>query len=74
MFDMIMKKDKHVLIDQYDSTFYKTLRSKINQQDHEWILQNIDVAEFKKDINEELQRELDYIASKPRPRGPDHVT
>ena len=74
MFDMIMKKDKNVLIDQYNSTFYKTLRSKINQQDHEWIIQNIDVAKFKADIQEELQRELDYIASKPRPRGPDHVS
>lgn len=74
MFDMIMKKDKNVLIDQYDSTFYKTLKSKINEQDFAWIRDNIDVAKFKADIEEELKRELDYIASKPRPRGPDHVS
>lgn len=71
-FKLIKHKDGNKLIDQYDPEFYKTLKSKIKEQDFEWIKDNIDVAAFKKEIDEELKRELDHIATKPRFRSMDH--
>ena len=71
-FDFIRNKKTNKLIDQYDVEFYKTLKNKIKEQDFEWIRNNIDVAEFKKEIDEQLKRELDHIATKPRFRSMDH--
>jgi hypothetical protein len=72
MFDFIKKKDKNELIDQFDTEFYKTIKAKVKEQDFAWIKDNINVEEYKKLVDEELKRELDHIATKPRFRSMDH--
>jgi hypothetical protein len=65
-FDIIKKKGKNELIDEFDSEFYTTLKSKIDQKDYDWIRENIDVAEYNKLLSEEKEKELKRIEDKPR--------
>jgi hypothetical protein len=72
MFDIIKKKDKNELVDEFNPEFYKTLKTKVKEKDIAWIKDNINIAEYKKLIDEELKRELEHIATKPRYRSMDH--
>ena len=47
MFDIIKKKDKNELVDEFDPTFYSTLKQKIQDKDFAWIRDNVDQEEYK---------------------------
>ena len=64
-FDIIKKKDKNELIDEYDVTFYRTLKSKIQSKDSQWVRDNIDVAEYNKYLKEKKEEEYARIENKP---------
>jgi hypothetical protein len=55
MFDLIKKKDKNELIDEYDIDFYRTLKKKVNDKDDtdrfNWIRNNIDVPAFNAEMD-----------------------
>lgn len=65
-FDLIKKKDKNELIDEYKSEFYKELKSKIAEKDYKWIKENIDVEKYKEHLSEKLKNEIQRIKDKPR--------
>jgi hypothetical protein len=65
-FDILMKKDKNELIDEFNPEFYSTLRKKIAEKDTEWVRNNVDVEAFIEHMKAEKQKELDRIANLPR--------
>jgi cytidylate kinase len=66
MFSLIKKKGENQLIDQYQNEFYKTLTSKIEAKDFEWIKENVDVEAYKTYLEEKLKTEYKRIEDKPR--------
>jgi hypothetical protein len=65
-FDILMKKDKNELIDQYDKKFYDELKSKIAKKDFTWILDNVNQDLYREHLEALTEKEIDYILSKPR--------
>lgn len=65
-FDIIKKKNKNELIDEFDPEFYSTLKKKIQEKDTDWIRQNIDVSEYNNHIKEKLKEEIERIENKHR--------
>lgn len=65
-FDLIKKKDKNELIDQYKKEFYTELKSKIADRDTKWITDNIDKAAYKEELEKRLKEEYDRIENKSR--------
>ena len=65
-FDILKKKDKNELIDEFDPKFYTELKQKIAAKDFDWIIANIDVPQFRKDIADALDKEYARIESKVR--------
>jgi hypothetical protein len=65
-FDIIKKKGKNELIDEFNPEFFSTLKKKIEAKDFDWIRENIDVAEYNKDLAEKLQEEIQRIIDRPR--------
>jgi len=65
-FDILMKKDKNELIDQYDKKFYDELKSRIAKKDFEWILDNVNQDLYRAHLEELTEKEIEYILSKPR--------
>lgn len=65
-FDIIKKKDKNELIDEFDVEFYTKLKEKIKDKDFAWIRDNIDVAAYKEHIAEKREKEFERIKNKTR--------
>ena len=65
-FDILKKKDKNELIDEFQPSFYKELKSKSTDKDFDWIRDNIDAVEYNKFLKEKLQEEFDRIDNKVR--------
>jgi hypothetical protein len=65
-FDIIRKKGKNELINEFDPEFYKTLKSKIANKDYDWVRENIDVSEYNKFLAEQKEKELKRIEDKTR--------
>jgi hypothetical protein len=65
-FDILKKKDKNELIDEFQRDFYKELKSKSTDKDFDWIKDNIDAVEYNKFLKEKLQEEFDRIDNKVR--------
>lgn len=65
-FDIITKKDKNELIDQYDGKFYDELKSKIAKKDFNWIYDNINKDAYRQYIEEKIEEETTRILSRPR--------
>ncbi len=65
-FDIIKKKGKNELIDEFSPEFYKTLKSKIAEKDYDWVRNNIDVSEYNKFLQEQKDKELKRIEDKTR--------
>jgi len=65
-FNLIKKKGKNELIDEFNPEFFSTLKKKIEAKDFDWIRQNINVEEYNKALAEELQEEIQRILNKPR--------
>lgn len=66
-FDIIKKKNKNELINEYDVEFYKLLKSKTkaNTRDVKWIMENVDKEAYKTFLSEQLDREINRILNKP---------
>jgi hypothetical protein len=65
-FDIIKKKDKNELINEFNSEFYSTLKSKIQDKDSQWVRDNINVAEYNVFLKEKLEEELTRVDNKHR--------
>ena len=65
-FDIIKKKDKNELIDEFNTEFYTQLKQKITAKDFAWIKDNIDVAAYKEYIAEQREKEFERIKNKTR--------
>jgi hypothetical protein len=65
-FNLIKKKGKNELIDEVNPEFFTTLKKKIEERDFDWIRDNIDVAEYNKELATALQEEIQRIIDKPR--------
>jgi len=65
-FDILKKKDKNELIDEFNPEFYKTLKSKIADKDRQWVRDNIDVVEYNKFLAGEKEKEYKRIDDKTR--------
>lgn len=72
-FDILKKKDKNELIDEFQRDFYKELKTKSSDKDFAWVRDNIDAAEYNKFLKEKLNEELDRIDNKARVGSEDEV-
>jgi len=65
-FDIITKKDKNELIDEFDGKFFDELKSKIAKKDFNWILDNVDQDLYRGYIEDKIEEETKRIFSRPR--------
>ena len=65
-FDILKKKDKNELVDEFDPEFYKEARSRIHDKDRQWVKDNIDVAAYTEFLKEQKQRDYESIEKKTR--------
>lgn len=65
-FDILMKKDKNELIDEFDREFYDELKAKIAKKDYTWVLENIDEQAYRDYVEDKIEEETKRILSKPR--------
>lgn len=65
-FDIIKKKSKNELIDEFNPEFYSTLKKKIEEKDSQWIRDNINVPEYNKFLAKKMEEEFERIDSKHR--------
>lgn len=65
-FDILMKKDKNELIDEFDKKFYDELKAKIAKKDHAWVLENIDQEAYRQYVESKIEEETKRIFSIPR--------
>jgi hypothetical protein len=65
-FDILMKKDKNELIDEFDRKFYDDLKAKIAKKDHAWVLDNIDEQAYRDYVEDKIEEETKRILSIPR--------
>jgi len=65
-FDILTKKDKNELIDQFDRKFYDELKSKIGKKNFAWILDNIDQDAYREHIEALKEEEIQRVLSTPK--------
>jgi hypothetical protein len=65
-FNLIKKKGKNELIDEYNTEFFSVLKKKIEAKDFDWIRDNIDVPEYNKALATKLEEEIQRILDRPR--------
>jgi hypothetical protein len=65
-FNLIKKKGKNELIDEFNPEFYTTLKKKIEAKDFDWIRENINVSEYNKSLAKRLEEEIQRIIDRPR--------
>ena len=65
-FDILVKKDKHELIDEYKKEFYSELSKRIKEKDINWVRDNIDASEYISFIKQKLEEEFERIDNKSR--------
>lgn len=65
-FDILKKKDKNELIDEFQVEFYTTLQKKIADKDYAWIKANVDKESYKEALKEEREKELKRIENRVR--------
>jgi hypothetical protein len=65
-FDILTKKDKNELIDQFDIKFYTELDSKIAKKNFAWILDNIDKDAYREHIEALKAKEIEQVLSRPK--------
>jgi hypothetical protein len=68
MFDIIKKKNKNELVDEFNPEFYKELKSAINKdsRDFAWIRDNVDQQAYKEHLEKKKAEEFERIENKPR--------
>ena len=65
-FNILKKKDKNELIDEFDPEFYKELKKKVNDKNFDWIKENIDVSALKAELDRLKAEEYKRIERKTR--------
>jgi hypothetical protein len=65
-FDILTKKDKNELIDEFDGKFYTELKSKIAKKDFNWILENVNQDLYRAHLEDKIEEETKRIFSTPR--------
>ena len=65
-FNILMKKDKNELIDQYSSEFYDELKKRISKKDYNWILDNVNQNLYREHLEELTEKEIQEVLSRPR--------
>ena len=65
-FDILIKKDKNELIDQFDRKFYDELKSKVSKKNFAWILDNIDQDAYREHIEALKEEEIQRVLSTPK--------
>ena len=65
-FNLIKKKGKNELIDEFNPEFYSTLKKKIEEKDFEWIRKNINVSKYNEALSKKLEEEIQRIIDRPR--------
>lgn len=65
-FNLIKKKDKNELIDEFNPEFYKTLRKKLKEKDFKWIQENVNVKEYEKLVEDKKAEEIQKIEDRHR--------
>ena len=65
-FDILTKKDKNELIDEFDRKFYDELKTRIVKKDSKWILDNIDVDAYREHIKALKDEEIERVLSTPK--------
>jgi hypothetical protein len=70
-FDIIKKKDKNQLIDEFEPEFYSELKKRIADKDYNWIRQNIDEQAVKDEIQKRFEEEVARINDKTRAGSPE---
>ncbi len=65
-FNILMKKDKNELIDQYSNEFYDELKKRIAKKDYNWILNNVNQDLYRAHLEELTEKEIQEILSRPR--------
>lgn len=65
-FDILMKKDKNELIDEFDRKFYDELKAKIAKKDYAWVLENIDEQAYRDYVEDKIEEETQRILARPR--------
>ena len=73
-FNILKKKDKNELINEFDTEFYSTLKKKIEQKDFEWIRDNVDATEYNKFIAKKLEEEFERIDNRARLGTEEEIT
>jgi len=68
MFDILKKKNKNELIDEYNPEFYKELKTAINKdsRDFKWIRDNVDQKAYAEHLEKKKSEEFERIDNKPR--------
>jgi hypothetical protein len=68
MFDILKKKNKNELIDEYNPEFYKELKTAINKdsRDFKWIRDNVDQKAYAEHLEKKKNEEFERIDNKPR--------
>ena len=64
-FDIIKKKNKNELIDEFDPKFYSELQEHINQKDFDWIRDNVRIDEYSEFLSKYREKEIERILNKP---------
>ena len=70
-FDLVMKKDKNELIDQYQHDFYTKLKEAIAKQDFNWIAENVDRQAYANRIKEIVDEKKQKITNAIRVGTPE---
>lgn len=65
-FNILKKKNKNELIDEFNPEFYKELKRKIADKNFDWIKENIDIAALKDEIDRLKAEEYKRIERKTR--------
>jgi hypothetical protein len=65
-FDILKKKDKNELIDEFDPKFYSELKQRIKDKDYAWVRNNVNQDAVKEEIQRKLEEEIQRINDKPR--------
>ncbi len=68
MFDIIKKKGKNELVDEFNPEFYKELKAAVEKdtRDFKWIRENVDQEAYREHLRNKLEEEIKRIQGKDR--------
>ena len=68
MFDIIKKKNKNELVDEFNPEFYKELKTAIDKdsRDFKWIRDNVDQQAYREHLEKKKTEEFERIENRPR--------